>query len=74
MATHSKRPHLATSPFNARRQAAPAPQQFEVGDRVTHDRFGMGRVTGLEGTVATCVDFGSGNVRIPLDSGRLHLL
>ncbi len=65
---------LATSPFNDRRRPAPLPQQFQVGERVTHDRYGMGRVTGVEGSVATRVDFGQGAVRIPLESGRLHRL
>lgn len=73
MATPQAR-FLASSPFNDRRVPAPAPQQFEVGQRVTHDRYGLGRVVGLEGDVATRVDFGNRVVRVVLSSGRLHLL
>ncbi|RKE22191.1 hypothetical protein [Streptomyces sp. TLI_171] len=51
------RRHLPTSPFKA---PVEAPRKhFDVGDRVTHDSFGLGRVTGVEGESAVLVDFGS---------------
>lgn len=39
---------------------------FEVGDRVTHDKYGMGKVIALEGTgknAAAKVDFGADGVK-----------
>ncbi|MET8629046.1 hypothetical protein ABZW30_35815 [Kitasatospora sp. NPDC004669] len=58
------RRHLPTSPFKARVEAPP--KRFAVGDRVTHDSYGLGRVIGLEGDgdIAVLVDFGSQQERI----------
>ncbi|MGH8893785.1 MAG: hypothetical protein ACRDWY_10860 [Actinomycetes bacterium] len=56
------RRHLPTSPFQA--QVAKPVEQFEVGDRVTHDRFGLGTVIGVEEGVAATVDFGAQRVRV----------
>ncbi|MCX4702956.1 hypothetical protein OG252_43965 [Streptomyces sp. NBC_01352] len=57
----SKR-YLPTSPFKA--PVAPPPKEFAVGDRVTHDMYGLGRVIGVEDGIATLVDFGSAQQRI----------
>ncbi|MFJ3668088.1 hypothetical protein ACIPSE_16725 [Streptomyces sp. NPDC090106] len=57
----SKR-HLPTSPFRA--PVAPVPKQFETGDQVTHDMYGLGRVVGVEDGIAALVDFGSTQMRI----------
>ncbi|MET9181394.1 hypothetical protein ABZX88_24670 [Kitasatospora aureofaciens] len=59
----SRRP-LPTSPFKPRPEALP--KHFTVGDRVTHDGYGLGRVIGVEGDgdVAVLVDFGSRQERI----------
>ncbi|MEU3984868.1 hypothetical protein AB0F77_33205 [Streptomyces sp. NPDC026672] len=54
--------HLPTSPFKA--PVVPAPKHFAVGDRVTHDVHGLGRVVGLEDGVAALVNFGSTQMRI----------
>ncbi|WP_033222161.1 hypothetical protein [Kitasatospora phosalacinea] len=56
------RRHLPTSPFKARVEAPP--KHFAVGDRVTHDAYGLGRVIGVEGDTAVLVDFGSRQERI----------
>ncbi|WP_411070891.1 CarD family transcriptional regulator [Streptomyces sp. cmx-4-25] len=53
---------LPTSPFKA--PVTPPPKQFAVGDQVTHDVHGLGRVTGIEGRIAALVDFGSTQERI----------
>ncbi|MFF4171977.1 CarD family transcriptional regulator [Streptomyces sp. NPDC001744] len=53
---------LPTSPFKA--PVTPPPQQFAVGDQVTHDVHGLGRVTGIENGTAAVVDFGSVQERI----------
>jgi hypothetical protein len=77
MTPPAPRRHLSTSPFNEHRQAAEAAaagESFEVGDRVTDDRHGLGRVTKIEGDVAVHVDFGSGPRRVALPASRLHRL
>jgi hypothetical protein len=54
--------HLPTSPFLA--PVAPTPKHFVVGSRVTHDVYGLGRVTAVEEGIAVLVDFGSLQTRI----------
>ncbi|MBL1116177.1 hypothetical protein JK364_27825 [Streptomyces sp. 110] len=54
--------HLPTSPFKA--PVAPAPKHFAMGDQVTHDIYGLGRVIGIESGIAALVDFGSAQMRI----------
>jgi hypothetical protein len=54
--------HLPTSPFKARTE--PPRKHFAIGDRVTHDAYGLGRVIGVEGDTAVLVDFGSRQERI----------
>jgi hypothetical protein len=56
------RRHLPTSPFKA--PVAPPLKHFAVGDRVTHDLFGLGRVIGVEDGIAVLVDFGPTRERI----------
>ncbi|MDN3297850.1 hypothetical protein QWM81_28195 [Streptomyces ficellus] len=56
------RRHLPTSPFKAP-VVAPT-KHFAVGDRVSHDRHGLGTVIAVEGGIATLVDFGSQQTRI----------
>lgn len=58
----ARRRHLSTSPF------APTVEveieQFECGDAVCHDSYGMGRVVGQEAEAVT-VDFRTSTVRVP---------
>ncbi|MEU6535201.1 hypothetical protein [Streptomyces sp. NPDC047000] len=54
--------YLPTSPFKA--PPTPPPKQFALSDLVTHDMYGLGRVTGVEEGVAVLVDFGSTQQRI----------
>lgn len=56
------RRHLPTSPFAA--PVVPSIKEFALGDRVSHDRFGLGRVAAVEDGVALLVDFGSHQARI----------
>jgi hypothetical protein len=58
------RRHLPTSPFNVPPVNVPV-KRFAVGDRVTHDRYGLGRVIGVEDDIAVLVDFASRQERIP---------
>ena len=67
------RRHLPTSPFRA---APPPPlKQFAVGDRVSHDQYGLGRAISVEGDgTSVVVDFGSQRVRISAPFTKLFLL
>lgn len=56
------RRYLPTSPFNTPVATAPA-KQFAMLDLVTHDRYGLGRVTSVE-EAAVLVDFGTTQVWI----------
>lgn len=59
------RRHLPSSPFNRPAQAAPPVECFDVGDRVSHDQFGLGRVLAVEGdNDAVLIDFSGRQGRI----------
>ncbi len=67
----AKRRHLASSPFQP--EPEPVIEQFALGDRVSHDTYGLGRVTGMgDGTVT--VDFGSQTVRVASPFHKLEKL
>lgn len=61
MTTSPARRHLATSPFQP--DPEPVIEEFAVGDLVSHDLHGVGRVTGADAGGVT-VDFGPHAVRI----------
>ncbi len=63
--------HLASSPF--RPQPPIVVETYAVDDRVSHDKYGLGRVVVVE-VAAVTVDFGSGSVRIPSPYARMELL
>ena len=63
--------HLASSPFKP--AAEPVVEVFEVGDRVTHDLYGLGQVTHVDSAAVTA-DFGSKTVRIAHPYPKLHHL
>jgi len=67
------RRHLATSPFNAPDPEPPA-ECFAVDDKVTHDKYGLGTVTGVEEGTALVIDFGSHVQRILTPSAKLSKL
>ncbi len=56
-----RRRHLATSPF--KQDPEPVIEQYEVGDLVQHDSYGMGRVTHVDSAAVT-VDFSRQMLRI----------
>jgi len=53
---------LPTSPFRRLDTAPPTTDGFHVGGRVTHDRFGMGKIVAVDPEFVT-VDFGDGSVK-----------
>lgn len=59
----ARRRHLPTSPFSPP-PADPAPEDYCLHDRVTHEKYGLGRVIGVEEGVAVIVDFGPPTLRI----------
>jgi hypothetical protein len=66
------RRHLASSPFKP-----PVPEvveTFVVDERVTHDKYGLGRVVAVEGEQAVVVDFGTSRTRLMRPFAKLHKL
>ncbi|REK92159.1 hypothetical protein DY245_00455 [Streptomyces inhibens] len=66
------RRHLSTSPFKA--PIVPPAKQFGLGDRVSHDQYGLGRIVDVEDGIALLVDFGSRQVRIVSPYSRMNKL
>ena len=54
---------LPTSPFNTPPAALPV-GQFALQDQVTHAKYGLGRVIGVEDDTVLVIDFGSRQERI----------
>jgi len=67
------RRHLATSPFSPP-DPEPTAERFAVDDKVTHDKYGLGTVTGVEEGTALLIDFGSHVQRILTPSAKLSKL
>jgi hypothetical protein len=65
--------HLATSPFNFRDPEPPA-ETFSVDEMVTHDKYGLGTIKGVEPGIALVIDFGSHVQRIMTPSAKLTKL
>ncbi len=57
------RRQLPGSPFNVPTQVEPV-KTFAVHDQVTHDRYGLGVVLGVEDGIAVLVDFNPVRQRI----------
>jgi hypothetical protein len=74
MSPPAPRRRLPASPFNAARDAIPPDEVFAVGDRVAHDRHGLGRVVSVSGTVAVDADFGAGSRRVSTPTAKMHKL
>jgi hypothetical protein len=64
---------LPTSPFKPPPEPPPA-EQFAVQDRVTHDKYGLGRVIRVEDDTALVIDFGTQQVRITTPCAKLTKL
>jgi hypothetical protein len=66
------RRHLPGSPFAPPAPAPPA-ETFAVDDQVTHDKYGLGLILGVEDH-AVLVDFHPDHRRIPLPCAKLTKL
>lgn len=64
------RRYLPGSPFNTR-PAAPPVEHFALRDQVSHDRYGLGVVIGVEDGTAVLVDFGSRRERITMPCAKM---
>lgn len=65
---------LSTSPFNRPPAEPVEPEVYSVDDRVSHDKYGVGSVVRLDGTIAVIVDFGAETRRIEVRSPKLTRL
>jgi hypothetical protein len=65
---------LAGSPFNVPPQPVTPAEQFAVQDQVTHDKYGLGRVVGVEEDTALVIDFGTRRIRIMMPCAKLTKL
>jgi hypothetical protein len=68
----STRRFLPGSPFNA--PPPPPPEVYVAQDVVTHDKYGLGRVIGVEDDTALVIEFGSRQVRIMTPCAKLSKL
>ena len=66
------RRYLPGSPFKPQ-APAPPPETFAVHDQVTHDKYGLGVILGVEDH-AVLVDFRPHHRRIPLPCPKLTKL
>ena len=67
------RRYLPGSPFKPPAPAPPA-ETFAVHDQVTHDKYGLGVILGVEDGIAVLVDFGPQRLRIPVPCAKLTKL
>jgi hypothetical protein len=67
------RRQLPGSPFNTP-VTAQVPESYAVNDMVTHDKYGLGTVTGVEEGIAVRVDFGSHERRLSTPCAKLTKL
>jgi predicted 2-oxoglutarate/Fe(II)-dependent dioxygenase YbiX len=68
----SNRRYLPTSPFKPPPEDPP-PEQYNLNDLVTHDKYGLGRVILVE-SGAVVVDFANRKIRITAPFARMTKL
>jgi hypothetical protein len=67
----ARRRHLASSPFKP--DPVPTIEDYAVGDLVSHDSYGMGRVVGTDAGAVT-VDFRDRTVRVTSPFAKMSKL
>jgi hypothetical protein len=65
---------LPGSPFNRPEAAATEPEHYAVNDKVTHDKYGLGTVIGVEEGISVLIDFGSHKQRLRTPCTKLTKL
>lgn len=69
----TRRP-LPNSPFNVPEPPAPPAENYTVSDQVTHDKYGLGTVIGVEEGVCVLIDFRSHKERFSTPCTKLTKL
>jgi len=72
MTIPARRRHYASSPFQALPEVLD--EVYEVGVRVSHDTFGVGRIISLQDTRSAQVDFGSGAQHVVIPCAKMTAL
>jgi hypothetical protein len=66
---------LPGSPFNKNLPPAAPVQRYSLSDRVSHDRYGLGRVISVEeDNTSVVIDFGAVVRRVTLPTAKLTKL
>jgi hypothetical protein len=68
------RRYLPGSPFNNIPEPVRHVESYALHDQVTHDRYGLGVVIGVEEEIAVLVDFGTQQERIITPYNKLTKL
>jgi hypothetical protein len=68
------RRYIPGSPFNNIPEPVRHIERYALDDLVTHDRYGLGTVIGVEEEVAVLVDFGTQQERITSPYSKLTKL
>ena len=68
------RRQLPGSPFNVPRAAEGPAETYEISDKVTHDKYGLGTIIGVEEGISIVVDFGSHKQRLRTPCAKLTKL
>ena len=69
----SNRRYLPSSPFKPPPEPPPV-ERYALHDLVTHDKYGLGRVIGVEDDTAVVIDFAPRRVRISPPFARMTKL
>ena len=66
---------LPGSPFNRPdAEPEPEPERYAVSDKVTHDKYGLGTVIGVDEGISVLIDFGSHKQRLRTPCAKLTKL
>ncbi|MGC1284251.1 MAG: hypothetical protein WA895_15050 [Streptosporangiaceae bacterium] len=68
------RRYIPGSPFNNFPQPVRHVDSYALNDQVTHDKYGLGVVIGVEEEIAVLVDFGTQQERITTPYNKLTKL
>ncbi len=72
MTMSPRRRRFSSSPFQAGPEVVA--EVYEVGARVSHDTYGLGRIVSIQDTRSAQVDFGEGPQYIPMPCTKMTSL